>query len=50
MRGLRACLCSWLRLFVQKRLSNVKLTLLAILTLHCHDFWGTELLLMLRGT
>jgi hypothetical protein len=50
MRGLRAHLCPWLRLFAHKRLSNVKLTLLAILTLHCHDFWGMKLLLMLWGT
>jgi hypothetical protein len=50
MRGLRARLYLWLRLVAQKRLLNVKLTLLAISTLHCLDFWGMRLLLMLRGT
>jgi hypothetical protein len=38
MRGVRAHLYLWLRLFAQKYLSNVKLTLLAISTMHCHDF------------
>jgi hypothetical protein len=33
-----------------KALVKCKLTLLAISTWECHDFWGMKLLLMLQGT
>jgi hypothetical protein len=48
--GLIARLRSWFYYLVPRLLSNMKLTLLAILTLWSHRFWGIKLLLLLRGT